>query len=225
MIFKFIKSTIAVMVFLAFIHSDDVFAGQLYPYFPSEIKADEKYVFYSHGFIVEGTNATPVNPRWGMYDFPGIKKALSDSHYNLIAYHRVKGTNPRAFAKKLAKDIKELVANGVPYENIALVGFSRGGAITVLTSYYVGSDKLTAIILAGCGRLLHQNPDVVLFGNIYSIYETSDGVGSCQYVIDRSKGVSSFNEISISTGKEHGAFYNPIKEWLLPVKNWLKKVK
>lgn len=197
-------------------------AGELYEEFPSEIKANEKYVFYSHGFIVEGNNPTPINPRWGKYEFPQIKAALADESYNLVAYHRAKGTDPREFAKKLIKDINILVNRGVLYENITFIGFSRGGAITALVSHYAKSKKLNIIILAGCGNFMRNNPEVDLYGHIYSIYETSDGVGSCQYVIDRSKQVTSFTEIAISTGKEHGAFYTPIDEWLLPVKNWLK---
>jgi hypothetical protein len=52
----------------------------------------------------------------------------------------------------------------------------------------------------------------------------STSVGSCDNVVARSaETVSSYKEISLSTGKEHGAFFTPIKEWLLPVKNWLKR--
>ncbi|WP_257171975.1 hypothetical protein [Colwellia sp. M166] len=60
-----------------------------------------------------------------------------------------------------------------------------------------------------------------VYGVVHSIYETSDMVGSCQFLINQSSNVSSFNEISISTGKEHGAFFKPISEWVKPVKNWL----
>ena len=197
-------------------------AGTVYEYFPDEIRPQETYVFYSHGFIVEGDNPTPVSPRWGTYEFPTIKQALSDDSYNLIAYHRAKGTDPRLYARKLSMDIKALVAAGVPYENIYLVGFSRGGAITGLTSHLVASDKLNAIILAGCGGFLRNNPEVDLHGRVYSVYETTDGVGSCQYVIDRSPGVTAFTELAITTGKGHGAFYTPIETWLTPVKHWIK---
>jgi hypothetical protein len=60
-----------------------------------------------------------------------------------------------------------------------------------------------------------------VYGKVFSIYETSDIVGSCQFLINQSSDVSSFNEISISTGKEHGAFFKPISEWVKPVKKWL----
>ena len=68
---------------------------------------------------------------------------------------------------------------------------------------------------------MKNNEKFEVYGNIYSIYETSDMVGSCQFLINQSSGVNSFSEISISTGKEHGAFFTPIIEWVKPVKNWL----
>jgi len=204
-----------------FIATSGAYAGQLFETMPTTINPDDKYVFYSHGFIVEGDNQKPVNPRWGEYDFPAIKQSLSDDQYNLIAYHRAKNTNPHQFAVRLASDIKTLVSKGVPFNNITLVGFSRGGAISILTSNLLASDKLNIIILAGCGAFVSKNQQVSVFGNVHSIYETSDGVGSCQHLINRSKKVTSFQEIAISTGKEHGAFYTPISTWVTPVKAWI----
>mgnify|MGYP005993037789 FL=1 len=202
--------------------SSNCIANNIYENFPREIKSNERYVFYSHGFIVEGQNPTPINPRWGMYDFPEIKKVRSDDSYSLMAYHRTKNTAPRLFAKKLAKAANNLINEGVKPENITFVGFSRGGAITVLTSNYLASDKVNFVILAGCSKFVKNNPELEVFGNIFSVFETSDGVGSCQFLIDRSKKVKTFKELSITTGKEHGAFYNPLPEWIIPVKKWLK---
>jgi pimeloyl-ACP methyl ester carboxylesterase len=209
------------LVFTLF--SSGVFAAKIFERFPEKINANEKYVFYSHGFIVEGTNPTPINPRWGMYDFPQIKFALSDKEYNLIAYHRPKNTNPKMFASQLAGDASQLIKKGVKPENITFVGFSRGGTITALTSSVLANSKVNFVILAGCGDYLKNNLQVTLHGHIYSMFETSDNlVSSCKFLIERSKSVQSFVEQSISTGKEHGAFYTPLPEWVVPVKVWIK---
>ena len=218
-----IKTLLA--TFTGLLLSSSCIANTLFETFPNNINANEQYVFYSHGYIVEGDNPRPVNPRWGTYEFPKIKKALADESYNVIAYHRPKDTNPREFAKKLTEDAKKLMAQGVKAQNITFIGFSRGGAITVLTSNYLANDKVNFVILAGCSKFVKANPRLTVYGQVLSIYETSDGVGSCQFLIDRSKQVKSFEEISISTGKEHGAFYRPMPQWLVPVKEWLKKNK
>ena len=215
-----IKMLIVTVLILFF--SAQLCANTIHTEFPDKINPNENYVFYSHGFIVEGTNPIPENPKWGVYDFPAIKLALADGNHNLIAYHREKGTDPQKFAKLLAKDAINLIENGVKPNNITFVGFSRGGAITVLTSNYLALDDVNFVILAGCGRLIKNSSSVKIYGNVYSMFETSDSVGSCQFLADRSGDVQSFTESSISTGKDHGAFYKPLSEWIVPVKAWIK---
>jgi len=197
------------------------FAGKIYEEFPEEISINEKYVFYSHGLIVEGDNSTPISPKWGKYEFPKVKEALSDEGYNLIAYHRPENTNPLEYAEKLAGDVHALMEQGVSPENITLLGFSRGGEITILASNNLKHKKIRVVLLASCPVFMKDRTDYEVYGNIYSVFETSDMVGSCQFLIDQSQNVDSFNEIAISTGEEHGAFFRPMSEWVIPVKTWL----
>jgi len=196
-------------------------AGDIYIAFPETINVGEKYVFYSHGFIVEGTNPTPVHPRFGTYDFPAIKAALSAPDFNLIAYHRPAGTNPGEFADKLAGDVKRLIAAGVAAQNITLMGFSRGSMITAMASSNLGMENLNTILMAVCGNWIGSRPDIKLAGRVLSVYETSDRFGTCQPLVDHSDKITSFKEIAISTGKEHGAFFTPRKEWITPVLKWI----
>ena len=195
---------------------------------PSEIELPEvidpsaKYVFYSHGFIVEGDNPKPVHQRFGTYDFPAIKQALADESYTLIAQHRAANIAPHLHRDALVSAVGRLLDAGVAARNITLVGFSRGGALTIMASDKLKNAQMNYVILAGCAGLVKRHADLQLFGNVLSIYETSDSVGSCDFVQARSPAISSFSEIAISTGKEHGAFYLPQEQWLSPVKEWLK---
>jgi predicted esterase len=215
-----------ISLLLSFLFFDVCVASEIFSEFPESIDPNGKYVFYSHGFIVEGDNPTPESPRWGVYDFPEVKQKLSDQEYNLIAYHRPKDTNPQKIAEMLADNVLELIEKGVKPKNISLVGFSRGGAITILTSNLLARDDVSSIILAGCGDYLNKNPQLTMYGHVYSIIEKSDDlVGSCKPLIDRSEHIQSFTELSLSTGKEHGAFYVPLPEWINPVKKWIKSDK
>lgn len=194
--------------------------------FPEVIDKNASYVFYSHGYIVEGENPTPIHERWGQYDFPAVKAQLADPDYHLIATHRPAKTHPFKYAEKLAAQVNKLIENGVPAQNISLVGFSRGGFITAITSNYLKNKNINFVILAACTSGLAKREEIAIYGHLFSVYETSDSVGSCSDVVARRVDtVSSFEEISISTGKEHGAFFKPRKEWLTPVKNWLKRHK
>jgi hypothetical protein len=199
------------------------FAGELFAHLPDNVNPSEKYVFYSHGYIVEGDDLKPIHEKWGVYNFPEIKEELLDSEYKLIATHRAAKTNPFEYAEKLTEQVNQLIENGVPSKNIFLVGFSRGGFITAITSNYLQNKDVNFVILAACTSGLATREDITIYGHLFSIYETSDSVGSCDDLVARSGGsVTSYEEISISTGKEHGAFYRPIPEWVLPVKNWIK---
>lgn len=200
------------------------FAGDVYDTFPEQINAEEKYVFYSHGFIVEGTNTRPKHQRWGVYDFPAIKASLADSEYHLIAYHRPEGVDPVRHAESLANDVKALLQQGVLAKNITILGFSRGAFITSLASHYLEKTPVNTVLLAGCGRIVSKKyAGIKINGNFLSVYETSDRAGTCQKLQDRSVKLKSFDEIAISTGKKHGAFYTPDPVWAVPVKQWIKE--
>jgi hypothetical protein len=191
---------------------------------PQKPKPTELYVFYSHGLIVEGENPTPEHDRFGVYDFPAVKKALADPKYNVIAYHRPLKTDPFNYAQTLTRQVTTLLDKGVPAQNITLIGFSRGGFITALASNKLANKELNFVIMAACTSRLAKNKSVVIHGNLLSIYETSDDVGSCHHVVSRSPdAISSYQEIAISTGKQHGAFYTPDPTWLMPLKEWIKR--
>lgn len=199
-------------------------AATVYTAFPDNVNPKQKYVFYTHGKVLEGNTDRPSNPnkpQWGVYDFPAVKEKLSDDGYNLIAYHRAKDTQPDQYADKLKHDVNTLIAKGVPAKNITLVGFSRGGEITILAASKLQNKALNVAILAGCTHSIQDDAHNRLYGNVLSIYEASDEVGSCQTIVNHSPGIAHFKEIKISTGQQHGAFFRPNPEWVVPLKQWI----
>lgn len=211
------------VVVLLCLFSNVAFAGQVYEHFPKKIHPDQKYVFYSHGLIVEGDNPKPVHPKYGSYEFAAIKQALaSNSDFNLIAHHRPKHTQVSAYVTQLTAWVEKLIAAGVKPNSIVLLGFSRGGEITAYASSKLSKHKINTVLLATCWKgSVQDNPDITFTGHFLSIYETSDGAKSCQKLADRSQALDSFTELAISTGKEHGAFFTPLKQWVEPLKNWI----
>jgi hypothetical protein len=199
---------------------------QIYEQFPSDIHASERYVIFSHGLIAEGEDSKPVSPKYGVYDFPQIKQALfKDGGFNLIAVQRKKGVELENHVSQLESWVHQLLAAGVKPSRITLVGFSRGGQITALASGHLASEGINTAILAICSDgdfAVDSGPAVVFGGNFLSIYETSDALGSCSKLAERSH-LSSFKEVAISTGKAHGAFFEPRPEWIDPLKAWIAK--
>lgn len=220
---KLLKLTVFILSIFTCFNS---LAGDVLSKFPEQIDPKSSYVFYSHGYIVEGKNPTPAHPRWGVYDYPAILVELSSINAHIIAEHRAAKSNPFEHAEKLAKQAKRLIKEGVPASNITFVGFSRGGFITAITSSYLANRDINYAIFAACTSSLASHKDIKIHGALLSIYETSDSVGSCDEVVRRdSKTIKSYKEISISTGKEHGAFYRPIDAWVQPLKEWLQREK
>jgi hypothetical protein len=197
-------------------------AVEIYAHFPDAIHANERYVIYSHGLIVEGDNPRPVSPQYGQYDFPGITQALfSGGGFNLIAYQRPKNTEVGPFVETLKSWARRLLDAGVPPSRITLVGFSRGAHLTAYASGDLASSGINTALMAICeDGDLGRDPPLMLGGNLLSIYETSDQLGSCAKLAARSHLVS-FKEIAISTGRDHGAFFQPLPEWVRPLKAWI----
>ncbi|MDX1492232.1 MAG: hypothetical protein R3332_13200 [Pseudohongiellaceae bacterium] len=90
--------------------SPTIAALDLFDALPDKINADERYVFYSHGLIVEGQNARPVHPEFGTYEFPLIAQEIFETGgFNLIAHHRQASTDPEAYASMLAQWVRRLI--------------------------------------------------------------------------------------------------------------------
>jgi hypothetical protein len=199
-------------------------AVQLYTQFPTAIHANERYVIFSHGMIAEGDDPKPISPEYGLYDFPAIKQALFEGGgYNLIAVQRKKNLPFETHVSQLEAWVHELRKAGVPPSRITIVGFSRGAQITAVASGHLASEGINTAILAICSDsdfVDDSGTPVVFGGNFLSMYETSDRYGSCGKLGKRGH-LTSFKEVAISTGKAHGAFYEPRAEWVKPLKAWI----
>jgi Phospholipase/Carboxylesterase len=205
-------------------------AVEIYAQFPKDIHSDERYVIYSHGRIVEGNDPKPTSAEYGVYDFPRIKSALFEGGgFNLIAVQRPKNDDRDAGFRaefnnqvnQLESYVRKLLDAGVKPSRITIVGFSRGGQLTAYASSRLAAMGINTAILAICSDGdFASDPPLALGGNFLSIYEISDVVGSCAKLAKRSH-LTSFKEVSISTGKKHGAFFQPLPEWIQPLKAWI----
>lgn len=194
----------------------------LYESFPTTINPDERYVFYSHGLIVEGNNPRPEHAEYGVYDFPAVKDSLfSIGGFNLIAHHRPANTDITEYVNQFSQWVNQLLDAGVPATNITLIGFSRGSHLTALTAAKFNEHPINTVLMAGCfDDDMNFNPPISLSGRFLSIYETTDAAGSCRKLGERGSLIS-FEEQAITTGKKHGAFYTPSMAWIAPIQQWM----
>lgn len=187
---------------------------------PEEPKPDSRFVFYVHGKIIEDQGRQAEHPRFGIYEYDAILEALEARGYVVISEQRKRGTKIGRYGAKIVDQIETLLAKGVPADRITVVGFSKGGKITLSVSARVKAP-IRYVLLASCpGRGITSKAH----GRVLAIREASDlSVGSCIPLFDRSKRLLEHSELVVKTGGGHGAFYNPNETWLEPTVEWIEK--
>jgi dienelactone hydrolase len=190
---------------------------------PAQVRPGARYVIYLHGRIVEEKGRRPTDERFGTYEYQQILDTLAASGAEVISEQRLRGTDFRAFGSHVADQVRRLLAGGVPAERIAVVGFSKGGAIAIVASALLEDPRVTFVFLGSCGDWVEGRDDVDVRGRILSIYEASDELGtSCEPLFAQASEPGGHREIRIDTGAGHGAFFRPRPEWLDPLLQWVQ---
>jgi acetyl esterase/lipase len=198
--------------------------GAVWAGVPAQVRPDARYVIYLHGRIVEQQGRRPADERFGIYEYQQILDTLAASGAEVISEQRPGGTDFRAFGAHVADQVRGLLAAGVPAERIAVVGFSKGGAIAMVASALLKDPRVTFVFLAPCGDWVKGRDDVDVRGRILSIYEASDELGtSCEPLFSQASDPGEHREIRIDTGAGHGAFFRPRPEWLGPMFQWIER--
>jgi len=190
---------------------------------PAQPRPGARYLIYLHARIVEEQGRRPADERFGTYEYQQILDTLAASGAEVISEQRPLGTDFRAFGAHVADQVRRLLAAGVPPERIAVVGFSKGGAIAIVASALLADPRLTFVFLAPCGDWVKGRDDVDVRGRILSVYEASDEMGtSCGPLFAQASAPGEHREIRIATGAGHGAFYRSRREWLAPLLQWVE---
>jgi hypothetical protein len=198
--------------------------GAIWADVPAQVRPDARYVIYLHARIVEEGGRRPTHERFGVYEYQQILDTLAASGAEVIAEQRPGGTDFRAFGARVADQVGRLLAAGVPAERIAVVGFSKGGAIAMVASALLADPRIPFVLLAPCGDWVVGRDDVDVRGRILSVYEASDELGtSCDSLFAQAGEVGEHREIRIETGAGHGAFFRPRPEWLDPLFRWIER--
>jgi len=196
-------------------------AGDVTTDVPDAMDPARVHLIYLHGRIIENSGPRPTDGRFGLYDYPAVLDALSSRDAIVISTQRGPGTDVNAYAGVVISQIERLLQGGVPPEQVVVAGFSKGGSIAVHVSSFLRRSQVRFVLLAACGDRPDE-PQLRLTGRVLSVYETSDTLaGSCKLLVDHPEQPQSFEEVMISTGKAHGAFYVPLSVWIDPVLDWV----
>ena len=202
--------------------SSQALGASIFTSVPEQVDASKNYLIYLHGAIIEKKGPKPIDSRFGVYDYPGILDALSRSGDVVISQAREPDTDVNRYSGIVIAEIYKLIKAGVPQGHIAVVGFSKGGDIAEHVSSFLRMKDIRYVLLAACWPKPDE-PQLRLTGHIFSVYEESDTLAgfSCRPLTAHADKPTSFEELKISTGLSHGAFYRPREEWLVPVIKYL----
>lgn len=199
-----------------------VTGGAVLSALPRPIDPRGDYLIYLHGRILEEEGPRPTSPRFGIYEYRQILDTFAGRGFTVVSEVRPKGTDVAVYARKVAGQVRALLKAGVPPERIAVVGFSKGGGITLATAAELRDQpKVRFVSLAGCtgGRKLDL-PHPIL-----SLYDAADDLStSCGEGFTAAPTRTPFEhrEIVLHVGKGHGTFYRPDPAWVEPVVAWLR---
>ncbi|HEU5050435.1 MAG TPA: alpha/beta hydrolase [Gemmatimonadales bacterium] len=186
-------------------------------------QAPSKYIFYLHGRIIEEEGRRPTHPTYGTYEYDAILDSLRQPGFTVLSDQRPPGIGVDSFATQLIHQIDSLLGRGVSPEDIAVIGFSRGGAIAILASSRLQNPAISWVFIGACGSWAFDRPEIRVTGRILSLYETSDTLGvSCAPLFERSGAGSRVREIPVTLGLGHGTFFQPRAAWLAPARAWAR---
>lgn len=191
-------------------------AGSWVEQTPATPDPDTRYIFYLHGSAEEQDGSS------GKYE--AAVEAIAEA--DAVVISEVRGdTDPNAYAAKLATQVNDLLAAGVPASHITVSGFSKGAIITLAAAGAIGNPEVNYVLLAGCADMLNAKYDIAAgkaVGRILSIYDSGDSkFGSCNGIVPDT---ALKDEVELDSGKGHKLFRIPkakfIEQWRDPLVDW-----
>jgi hypothetical protein len=186
------RSVLVAVVALTAVAAEPALAAEVRKDLPAKIDASSKYIFYLHGISVELHGPDSYNRGFRKkYQTTLIARRLAERGFIVVTEARAKGTLVPAYADKLASQIAQLLAAGVPPKNIVVVGHSKGGFIALATAARALSADVSFVLMAACP--LPTTHDIAgidaraffegmvarskgrISGRILSIYDVTDG--------------------------------------------------
>jgi hypothetical protein len=196
--------------------------AEIHQHVPDQPDGTRRYLFYLHGLIVEMAGVRPKSEEHGYYEYQLILEELAGEGFIVISEARPQGTEIKTYAEHIVSQIKQLLAGGVPPENITVAGASKGGIISAYVSTMLREQGINYLFLAGLFEKCLTDATLKLYGNVLSIHDRSDKLSITPALyFQRSAGLGRFKEIVLSLDVGHGLIYRPYRQWIDPFLAWL----
>ena len=185
--------------------------------FPDKIDPAKRYMFYMHGTYVERQGP------FEKYAYYEILESIEKQGFVVIGEARSL-TNAGHYAKLLAKQVQQLLDEGVPSYHITVAGHSKGGMITMNVAAKLGQTGVNYVVFAGCGlpgkeylrgySKFVENEAHEIDGKFLIAWASDDEfAGNCDAAMK--KGKADFDNKILPAGLGgHKIFYSPNPVWM-----------
>jgi hypothetical protein len=183
-------------------------------------QAGDKHFFYMHGCCLS---------RVGSGGYASIVREFGKSGLDVKYERRYDDSDEalQAFAQKIAGQVRALLAQGVPPEDITVSGYSIGSALSMYVAIALANPKINYVLFAGCPGSGARAFDIdypKVQGRVLSIFdEGDDRFGSCKGLLPESV---LKKELALSSGQGHMIFQNihdfALRLWKDPAEAWAK---
>jgi hypothetical protein len=205
------------------IDAEAILAPAIGPAVDAAAPPGRRYAIYLHGRIVEEGGRRPTDPRFGVYEYDAILDSLRQAGFVVLSEQRPPKSDSEIAAVHVADQVDSLLRLGVPPSAITVIGFSKGGWIAILASSRLHNPALSFVFLAACGPWAFERADLHVTGRLLSVIESSDSLGvSCAPMFQREGLGSRHREVALHLGLGHGTFFQPRRDWLVPVVAWAR---
>lgn len=131
------------------------------------------------------------------------------------------GESQSEYARRIAKHVRSLMAEGVAPEAITVLGAGSGSPIAALTSAVTGHRRVNYALLGQCDRALKDQHHIRMSGRVIGIRADSDSSsGSCRALWQGSPKISQRQDLVVSSPLADTFFDQPRKEWLQALSDW-----
>ncbi len=214
----------ALFFLLGFLFFIDHLPAQSNNNLADSVQGNAKYLFYLHGKIIEDQGINAYSEEYGQYQYKDIISVFQKNGFITVSEIRKKNADPNTYADNIVIQIKKLLTLGVNSKNITIVGVSKGAIIAMLISTKLKNRGMKYVLVANCNDWVIKNFEIDLYGNILSIYESTDKIGhSCNPIFALSHGLNRTKEVKLELGIGHGIIYKPLKDWIVPSIEWSKE--
>lgn len=191
--------------------------------FSQSSNKDQRYIFFLHNAYIEQNPLDVPHPEYGKAEYNEILSSFKKDNFIVFSEIRKKNTNAPEYAKKIVKQIKDLLKKGISPNKITIIGTSKGGYIAQYVSTYLSNPDVNFVFI-GCFRDvdIQEIPDINFCGNILTIYEKSDiyGVSAIKRKETSKLKINHFKEIELHTNLKHGFLYKAADNWIALSKKW-----